>query len=133
MQLITYLTFNGDCKAAFELYEKTLKGKIEAMIPHAGSPAEAQVPAEWGDKIMHARLSAGDAVLMGSDAPPNHFRQPQGFSVSIGINDVAEAERIFSALAENGKVMMPIQQTFWAKRFGMLIDRFGIPWMVNCE
>ena len=133
MQLNSYLFFNGQCEAAFKFYEKCLGGKIDAMLPHAGTPAEGQVPANWRDKIMHARLTVGDEVLMGSDAPPEHFQQPQGFSVALGVNDPAEAERIFNALADKGTVRMPIQQTFWAVRFGMVVDRFGIPWMINCE
>jgi len=133
MQLNPYLMFGGQCEAAFKFYAQVLGGKIVAMITHAGSPAESSVPAEWGPKIMHARLIVGDQVLMGSDAPPAHFKQPQGFSVSIGIEKPEDAERIFHALAENGTVIMPIQKTFWAIRFGMLVDRFGIPWMINCE
>ena len=82
---------------------------------------------------MHAKLTFGDSVLMGSDAPPNDYQTPRGISVSLHIKEPAEAERIFHALAENGKVAMPIQQTFWSVRFGMLTDQFGIPWMVNCE
>ena len=133
MQLNPYLLFNGQCEAAFKLYQQVLSGKIVAMMPHAGSPAEGQVPPEWRDKIMHARLVFGDNVLMGSDAPPGHFEQPKGFSVSIRVEDPKDAERIFHALAENGTVKMPLQKTFWAIRFGMLVDRFGIPWMINCE
>ncbi len=133
MQLSTYVFFNGDCEAAFKFYEQCLGGKIEGMRTHAGTPAESQVPPEWRDKILHARLTVGDQVLMGSDAPPGRFDQPKGFSVSIQIKDSSEAERIFQALSENGTVQMPIQETFWAARFGMLVDRFGIPWMVNCE
>ena len=82
---------------------------------------------------MHARMTVGNAVLMDADAPPQFFSQPQGFSVSISVKDADEAQRIFTALAEGGTVRMPLQETFWAKRFGMLIDRFGTPWMVNCE
>lgn len=133
MQLNSYLFFNGQCEAAFKFYEQCLGGKIDAMLTHAGTPAEGQVPANWRDKIMHARLVVGDKVLMGSDAPPEHFQQPQGFSIALGVDEPAEAERIFNALADNGTVRMPIQQTFWALRFGMLVDRFGIPWMINCE
>jgi PhnB protein len=133
MQLNPYLLFNGQCEAAFRFYERCLGGKIVAMMPHAGTPAEGQVPPEWRDKIIHARLVVGDQVLMGSDAPPDHFEKPQGFSVTLGIDNPIEAERLFNALAENGTVRMPIQQTFWAERFGMLVDRFGIPWMINCE
>jgi len=133
MQLITYLTFNGQCEAAFKFYEQCLGGKIEAMMPHAGTPAEEHVPSEWLNKIMHARLAVGDEVLMGSDAPPDRYEEPKGLYVSIQIKDPADADRVFHALAENGKVTMPIQQTFWATRFGMLVDQYGIPWMVNCE
>lgn len=132
MQLDSYLLFNGQCEAAFKFYAQVLGGKIEAMMTHAGTPAEEQVPAEWRDKILHARLVVGDQALMASDAPPGRYDKPQGFSVSIGLNDVAKAERIFNALAENGTVQMPFQQTFWAAGFGMCVDRFGIPWMVNC-
>ncbi len=133
MQLNPYLMFNGQCEAAFKFYEKVLGGKIEAMLPHAGAPAEQQVPPEWRNKIMHARLVVDNHVLMGSDAPPQYQQTPQGFSVSLSVAKPADADRIFNALAENGTVRMPIQKTFWSARFGMLIDRFGIPWMVNCE
>jgi PhnB protein len=133
MQLNPYLLFNGQCEAAFKFYEKCLGGKILMMQPHAGTPAADQVPAEWRSKILHARMTVGDQVLMASDAPPNRYQEPKGFSVALQMNDPAKAESTFQALAENGKVQMPIQQTFWAARFGMLVDRFGIPWMINCE
>jgi PhnB protein len=133
MQVNSYLTFDGRCEAAFKFYEKVLGGKIEAMIPHAGTPAEEHVPPEWRSKIMHARLTVGDDVLMGSDAPPGMFEDPKGFSVALQFKDPADAERVYHALADGGTVRMPIQQTFWAARFGMLVDRFGTPWMINCE
>jgi PhnB protein len=131
MQLCPYLFFNGDCEAAFKFYEQVLGGKIEGMTRHAGSPAEQHVPAEWRDKILHARMTVGDSVLLASDAPPGSFEQPKGFSVSILLKDPAEAERIFNALAENGTVQMAFAKTFWSPGFGMCVDRFGIPWMVN--
>jgi PhnB protein len=133
MQLNPYLTFNGQCEAAFKFYEQCLGGKIIAMMTHAGTPAEQHVPAEWRNKIMHARLTLNDEVLMGSDAPPDGYQQPKGISVALQIKNAADAERTFHALAENGTVQMPIQETFWATRFGMLVDQFGIPWMINCE
>jgi len=133
MQASPYLFFDGQCEAALKFYEKYLGAKIEAKTTHAGTPAAEEVPPEWRDKILHARFTVGDTVLMASDAPPGHFKQPQGFSVSLQVKDPAEAERVFHALAEKGTVTMPIQQTFWADRFGMLVDRFGIPWMVNSE
>lgn len=133
MQLNPYLTFNGQCETAFKFYETCLGGKIEAMFRHTGTPAEQHVPPEWRDKIMHARLAVNGQVLMGSDAPPDHYKEPKGFSVSLQFKDIKEAERVFNALAESGKVGMPLQQTFWAARFGTLVDRFGIPWMINGE
>jgi PhnB protein len=133
MHLNPYLLFNGQCEAAFKFYAQVLGGKIVAMMTHAGTPAENQVPPEWREKIIHARMVIGDHLLMGSDAPPGHFQQPQGFSVSLMIDEPKDAERIFRALEEDGTVRMPLQKTFWAIRFGMLVDRFGIPWMVNCE
>jgi PhnB protein len=128
-----YLLFDGQCEAAFKFYEKCLGGKIEAMIPHEGTPAADYVPAEWRAKILHARMVVGDQILMASDAPPGRQAKPQGFSVNLAFKDPAEAERVFKALAEGGSVTMAFGETFWAMRFGMLVDRFGIPWMVNCE
>ena len=133
MQLIPYLNFKGTCEEAFKFYEKTLGGRIEAMFAHEGTPAAEHVPADWRNKIMHARLVVGDAVLMGSDTPPDHFEAMKGMYVTIQLHDPGEAERIYHALAEGGTVIMPIDETFWAVRFGMLVDRYGTPWMVNCE
>jgi PhnB protein len=133
MQINAYLSFNGNCEEAFKFYEKLLGGKIEVIFTHEGTPAASHVPPEWLKKIMHARLTIDNAVLMGSDVPPGQYKQPHGYSINIGVNNVAEAERIFKALAENGAVHMPLGETFWAERFGMLTDRFGIPWMLNCQ
>lgn len=133
MKLNPYLMFNGQCEAAFTFYEKCLGGKIVAMMTHEGTPASEHVPAEWQKKIMHARLEVGGTVLMGSDSPPQYQEAMKGFSVSLIVEDAAEAERVFHALAENGRVTMAIEETFWAVRFGMLEDQFGTPWMVNCE
>jgi PhnB protein len=133
MQLQPCLYFNGECEAAFKFYERSLSGQIEAMLKYEGSPATEQVPAEWRNKILHARLVVGDAVLMASDAPPGRYQRPQGFSVAIQISDPSQAESIFHVLAENGTVTMPFQKTFFAARFGMLVDKFGTPWMVNCD
>ena len=132
MQLNPYLFFSGQCEAAFKFYAQLLGGKIDAMLTHEGTPAESHVPAEWRSKIMHARMTIGDWVLMASDAPPGRSQPPQGFSVHISVDEPAEAERIFKALADGGQVRMAMEQTFWAERFGMLVDRFGTPWMVNC-
>jgi len=133
MQLNPYLTFNGQCEAAFKFYEKVLGGKIEAMMTYGGSPMAEQTQPEWRNKIMHARMTVSDEVLMASDAPPDRYEAMKGIMVTLGIDDAGEAERIFRALSEKGSVQMPIQKTFWAARFGMLVDQFGTPWMINCE
>ena len=133
MQLNPYLLFNGNCAEAFKFYEQTLGGKIEGLFTYSGSPAAEHAPPEWGDKVMHATIAIGDQKLMGSDPPPGHYEQPKGMSVSISLNDPEKGERIFNALAEGGTTTMPFQKTFWASGFGMCTDRFGIPWMVNCE
>jgi len=91
------------------------------------------VPEEWRKKILHARLVIGDTALLGADALPGSYESPRGFSLMLSLDDAGETERVFSALAENGTVRMPLQETFWAHRFGVLTDRFGIPWAINCE
>lgn len=133
MKTNPYLLFTGQCEAAFKFYEAHLGGKIMTMMKHAGTPAEGQVPAEWNDKIMHGRIQLGDTVVMASDAPPGHQEQPKGFRLSLSFDKPAEAERVFAALAEGGSVEMPLAETFFAIRFAMLTDKFGVPWMINCE
>ncbi len=133
MQANTYLLFDGCCEEAFKFYETLLGGKIETMMTHAGTPAEKNVPPEWRNKIIHTRMAVGGQLLMASDAPPGHYSKPQGFSVNLTVDKIADAERIFSALSQGGTVGMPLQQTFWATRFGMVTDRFNTPWMINCD
>jgi PhnB protein len=133
MNIVPYLWFNGTCAEAFRFYETALDGKIVDMLPHGGTPMSADVPADWQDKIMHAMIRIGDLVLMASDIPPAHYKPPQGLSVSLHVKTAEEAERAFTALSEGGTVTMPIEKTFWTERFGMLVDRFGTPWMINCD
>jgi PhnB protein len=133
MELNPYLSFDGRCEAAFKFYEKALGGKIVAMVTYGETPMKDQSPADQHGKIAHARLTAGDKVLMGGDAPPGRYEPVKGMTVMLGVDQPAEAERVFTALSEGGTVGMPIAETFWALRFGMLTDQFGIPWMVNCE
>jgi PhnB protein len=132
MNLTTYLSFNGQCEEAFEFYRVVLRGAILGKFKYGGSPMADQAPPDFKDKIMHMSMKAGDSVLMGADSPPQYRRTPQGFSVSINLEDPVEAERVYAELSQGAKVEMPIQETFWAQRFAMLIDRFGIPWMINC-
>jgi PhnB protein len=133
MQLNPYLTFDGRCEAAFKFYEKVLGGKIEAMMTYGSSPMAEQTPWEWRNKVMHASMTVGDKMLMASDAPPDRYEAMKGIMVTLGIDEPREAELISHALSEKGTVQMPIQETFWARRFGMLVDQFGTPWTVNCE
>ena len=133
MQFSPYLLFNGDCAEAFKFYEQLFGGKIEGSSTFAGSPAAEHVPPEWGDKILHAAMTIEGQVIMASDAPPGQYMKPQGLSVAIGLKDSGKGEQIFNALAEGGTVQMPYQKTFWASGFGMCVDRFGIPWMVNVD
>jgi PhnB protein len=133
MQISPYLSFRGECEAAFTLYEQCLGGQLRGIFRYAGSPMADQVPADWQDKVMHASLTVGDLVLMGGDVAPDRYEQPKGFSLSIQLANAAEAERIFHQLAKDGSVTLPLEKTFWAERFGMVVDRFGIPWLINCE
>ena len=133
MKLNPYLMFDGRCEEAFTTYQKILGGEIVAMIPHEGTTAGEHVPPGWRKKIIHARLVANGMVLMGSDAPPDHQEPMKGFSVALNVKEPAEAERIFNALADQGMVRAPLSETFFAVKFGMLVDRFGTPWMINCE
>ena len=134
MQMNPYLGFDGKCEAAFKFYEKVFGGKIVMMMKYGDGPMAGKTPPEMKDHVMHARMTVGDGVLlMGSDAPPQMYEPMKGMSVSVGIDKPADADRVFAALAEGGTVRMPIQETFWAQRFGMLTDRFGTPWMINCE
>lgn len=131
MEMNPYLIFDGCCEEAFRFYRDVLGGRIDTMMTHGESPAGGDVPFEWYEKILHARLVAGNNVLMGSDAPPGYFEPAAGMSVALAFDDPAEAERVYKAFAEGGSVRMPMQETFWAARFGMVADRFGIPWIVN--
>jgi PhnB protein len=133
MNATAYLNFNGNCETAFKFYEKVLRAKIIMMMTMGESPMCDQMGPGSEKLIMHARMNIGNSMLMGSDSPPDQYLKPQGSQVALGLNDPAEAERIFKELSENATIVMPIQETFWASRFGMLVDQFGIPWMVNCE
>jgi PhnB protein len=133
MQLNPYLSFNGQCEAAFKFYAEALGGQIVATMTYGETPMADQTPAEWRGKIAHTRMAVGGTMLMGSDSPPDRFEPMKGVTIALGIDEPAEAERVFQALAAGGNVTMPIQETFWARRFGMLTDRFGTPWMINCE
>ena len=133
MQIIPYLIFNGQCEEALRFYEQHLGAKITCIMNHKGTPAEAETPAEWLEKIMHAQFTLSGQAIMASDSPPAHYLAPQGLHISLQFSDPDEAEKVYNALMQSGVAQMPLQATFWAKRFAMLKDKFGIPWMINCS
>ena len=140
MKLNPYLCFNGNCKAAFDYYIKHLGAKMIMCMTYADAPPQPESSQQQpgckptaSDKIMHARIQLDEGVIMGSDSPPDRFQQPAGIFINLGTKDEKEAERFYAALSDKGQVFMPLGETFWAHRFAMLQDQFGIPWMINCE
>ena len=134
MQLNAYLGFDDQCEAAFRFYHEVLGGTLETLMRFGDTPACDHVPESHRDRIMHARLVVGQAALMGSDSVPQHpFEGIKGVSIAINVDSIAEAERVYNGLSEGGHIIMPLGQTFWAARYGMFVDRFGVSWMVNCE
>ena len=133
LQFSPYLSFDGNCAQAMLFYERTLGGKLEASTKYTDTPDKGQVPSGSDDRIMHARLVLpGGAVLMAGDSPAGQpYSGMSGISLTLTYPTAAEADVIFKALAVGGKVSMPLQQSFWAEVFGMVVDRFGTPWIVN--
>src|SRR5690349_8653348 len=124
MEVSPYLMFNGTCEQALKFYEQSIGAQIQTMMKSEGSPAAEHMPPDWGDKIIHARFKLGNTVIMASDAPQGNYSQPTGFNVSISLDDPAKGEQLFNKLSEGGSVKMPFGPTFWAKGFGMCVDRF---------
>ena len=133
MKMSPYLSFKGDCEAAFTFYEQHLGAQLGPIFRYGGSPAAAQAPPDWSDKVMHGSVTVGGVLLMGADVVTDQYQAPKGFSLSLQIPRVVDAERVFHELAKGGEVMMHLEKTFWAERFGMVVDRFGVPWLINCE
>ena len=133
MQIHAYLSFTGDCEAAFNAYATCLGGTIGELFRYGGSPMAGDVPAGWADKIMHGSVTVAGHTLMVADVGPEQYEKPQGFSISLHLKSATEAERVFADLSRDGTVVMPLEKTFWAERFGVFVDRFGIPWTINCE
>ena len=133
MKIHAYLMFDGQCEAAFNRYAEVFGGKLE-MMRYADSPEDMEVPAEYQQRVMHVCLTVGDQLLMASDNLPQYpYEGIKGCSVSLQVDNVPEAERLYEALSAGGSVQMELQATFWATRFAMLTDRFGVSWMINCE
>ena len=138
MKLNPYLLFDGNCEAACKFYEQALGAKMQSLMRYREAPkqpgaADCQVPAGFNDKVLHGRIAIGGELVMASDAPPGQYEKPHGIRMTLNFDQPAEADGVFHTLAEGGKVDMPIGKTFFAERFGMLVDKFGIPWMISCE
>ena len=133
MKLNPYLLFAGDCEAALKFYEQALGATTLTLMRYDGAPGRDQMPSEMKSKVLHARFAVGDAVVMASDCPPDRYAKPQGQALALNTDKPAEADRLFRSLAEGGTVSMQIDKTFFAERFGMVTDKFGVPWMVSCE
>ncbi|MGE0497920.1 MAG: VOC family protein [Ramlibacter sp.] len=135
MRIEPYLFFDGNCETALGFYAECLGGHITALHRYEGSPMEEQLPADWKSKVMHATLEAGGHRFMASDRMPGQpFAGHAGFSMSVNLpGDATRGEAVFKALATGGMITMPFAQTFWGAHFGMLVDKFGVGWMVNCE
>ena len=132
---IAYLSFDGKCAEAFRFYEKALQGKIEAMIRAGDSPMAGEMPPEAADTIIHASLALEDGGnLYGGDCPGHmSYEGVKGVSMTLNYPTVEDATRVYNALLEGGTVTMPLQPAFWAKAWGMLVDRFGVAWIINGE
>jgi PhnB protein len=131
MKMNTYVNFRGTCSEAFRYYEKHLGAKIGMIMTHAQSPDQSRVNPEWKDLVLHARISIGDTELMAADIP--NAEPMRSAYLTLKMDSDIEAERVFSALSDGGRVFMPIQETFFASRFGQVCDRFGINWMILHE
>jgi PhnB protein len=133
MKLHTYLNYGGNCQQAFKFYEKHLNGKITMMMRQGEQPDPKNVAPERKDDILYARMTIGDTDLMGSDVPPERFQPMRSVYLSLTVDSIPEAERVFKLLSESGEVFMPMQETFFANRFAMCRDRFGTSWMIINE
>jgi PhnB protein len=124
--------FNGDCRDAFEFYERLFGAKIELVLTWGETPMAREAPAHWHGKVLFARLTAKNMSIVGADALPGTYRPPTGFNLSLSTGDLAETERYFAELARGGVVHRALAETFWALRYGYVTDRFGVPWEINC-
>jgi PhnB protein len=128
-----YLSFNGDCEQAFDLYKSVFGGEYQGLMRWGDNPDCGEMPADQKNQVMHVALPIGDTVLMGSDSPMGPAERGSAYTVAVGSKDIGETEKIFNGLADGGQVTMPLQKTFWGATFGMLTDKFGVAWMINCE
>lgn len=132
MRISSHINFDGQCEEAFRVYERVLEGSLQTLLRFSDSPIRSQVPAEWQSRILHATLLVGECELLGSDVFPGQSGHKQGFSVTLSLADSERAKSIFAALGAGGSVLMPLQETFWAKAFGVVTDKYGVTWEINC-
>lgn len=130
MKLYIYLNYGGNCRQAFEFYAEHLGARIESVRTHGDVPDTGQMPADWKDKVLHARLEIGDTILMGADIPPDRFQPMRSAYLTLMLDSDEEAERVYALLSEGGEIFMKMEETFFAHRFAMLRDRFGTSWML---
>jgi PhnB protein len=133
MKLHTYLNYGGNCEQAFRFYEQHLGGKITMMMYHGQQPSPDDVPSDRKNAVLHARMNIGETELLGTDVPPDRFQPMRSAYLSLTVSSIGEAERVYALLAEGGEIFMPMQETFFAFRFGMLRDKFGTSWMILHE
>jgi PhnB protein len=129
VQLHTYLNYGGNCEEAFRFYEQHLGGKITMLMRHGEAP-NPQQPAEWNEKVLHARMNLGGTELLGADIPPDRFQPIRSAYLSLTVDSDSEADRIYALLTEGGQIFMPMEDTFFASRFAMFRDKFGTSWML---
>jgi len=133
MKILTYLNYGGNCREAFQFYEKHLGGKIIMMVTQDQQPNADKVPADWKKAILHARIEIGETVLLAADVSPDRFQPMRSAYLSLMADSVEQAERYYGLLSEGGRTFMPMEETFFARRFAMFRDRFGTSWMILCE
>lgn len=133
MRVNPYLSFKGQCEAAFSFYAQRLGGELGTIFRYEGTALTDHVPADWSTKVMHGSIRVGGMMLEGCDVAPDRYEESKAISLALHIENTADAERLFAELADGGKVIMPLEKTFWAARFGVVIDPFGIQWLINCD
>ena len=130
MQLNTYLNYGGNCEQAFRFYEEHLGGKVTMLMRHGEQPNASSVASEWKNAVLHARMTLGGTELFGADIPPDRFQPMRSAYLSLSVDSVEEAERVYALLTDGGQIFMKMEVTFFASRFAMLRDRFGTSWMI---
>lgn len=133
MRISPHLCFDGQCREAMQLYQSILGGTIETMLTYGESPMASSTDSRWHGRIVHATLLLGELELTGVDMIPGSYQRPQGFFVTLAVDGVARARKIFESLGQDGAIRVPFEETFWSPGFGVLVDRFGVPWEINAN